>query len=142
VIVLDANILIYSYDIGWSRHAKARAWAEETFSGSETVGLSWQAVCAFLRLMTNRWLPGSRFSLEQAAQIVDGWLRLPNVGILVPGEQHWSLLRRMVIEGQASGSLVRDAEIAALTIEYGGVLCTADRDFARFPGLRWKNPLE
>jgi hypothetical protein len=48
----------------------------------------------------------------------------------------------MVVEGQASGSIVSDAEIAALTMEYGGVLYTADRDFARFPGLRWKNPLE
>jgi predicted nucleic acid-binding protein len=47
----------------------------------------------------------------------------------------------MILEGQASGPLVSDAEIAAITIEHGGVLHTADRDFARFPGLRWKNPL-
>ncbi len=94
MIVFDANILIYAYDSGSSRHTKARAWVEETFS------------------------------------------------VLAPGEQHWPLLRQMVIEGQASGALVSDAQIAALTIEYGGVLYTADRDFARFPGLRWKNPLE
>ena len=65
----------------------------------------------------------------------------PNVRVLVPGDQHWPLLRRMLVEGQASGPLVSDAIIAALTIEHGGMLHTADRDFARFPGLRWKNPL-
>jgi hypothetical protein len=62
--------------------------------------------------------------------------------LLIPGDHYWPLFRRMLIEGQASGALVSDAEIAALTLEYGGVLHTADRDFARFPGLRWKNPLE
>jgi len=59
----------------------------------------------------------------------------------VPADEHWSVLRQMILEGQASGPLVSDAEIAAITIEHGAVLHTADRDFARFPGLRWKNPL-
>jgi predicted nucleic acid-binding protein len=73
--------------------------------------------------------------------VVEEWLQQPNVQVLAPGDQHWSVLRRMILEGRASGPLVRDAQIAALTIEFGGVLHTADRDFARFPGLRWKNPL-
>ena len=65
----------------------------------------------------------------------------PNVRLLAPGEHHWTLLRHTILEGQARGPLVSDAELAALTIEYGGVLHTTDRDFARFPGLRWTNPL-
>jgi len=141
VIVCDANLLIYSYNSGSAHHAKARAWLEEIFSGIEVVGLPWQALSAFLRVMTNRRLPGERFTLEQAARIVDLWLTTPNVRVLMPGDHYWPLFRRMLIEGQASGALVSDAEIAALTIEYGGELHTADRDFARFPGLRWKNPL-
>ena len=79
--------------------------------------------------------------MAQAAREVEGWLEQPNVRVLAPGDDHWPVLRRMVVEGQASGPLVSDAEIAALTIEYGGVLYTADRDFSRFPGLRWKTPL-
>jgi toxin-antitoxin system PIN domain toxin len=142
VIVCDANLLIYSYNTGSPRHAKARAWLEEIFSGIEAVGLPWQAASAFLRVMTNKKLPGERFSLVQAAQIVELWQANANVRVLIPGDHYWPLFRRMLIEGQASGALVSDAEIAALTLEYGGVLHTADRDFARFPGLRWKNPLE
>jgi len=86
-------------------------------------------------------LPAERFSLLQAAQIVDLWLDHPNIQVLTPGDRYWTLFRRMVVEGRAAGPLVSDAEIAALTIEFGGVLHTADRDFARFPGLRWVNPL-
>jgi len=80
-------------------------------------------------------------SLDQAAQLVDEWLEQPNVRVLSPGDEHWILLRRMIVEGQASGALISDAQLAALTMEYGGVLHTTDRDFARFPGLRWTNPL-
>ncbi len=141
MIVLDANILIYAYDSGSSQHTKARAWVEKTFSGLESVGLSWQTVSAFLRVMTNTRLPGPRLSLEQAARLVDEWLEQTNVRVLSPSDEHWISLRRMIVEGQASGALISDAQLAALTMEYGGVLHTTDRDFARFPGLRWTNPL-
>jgi uncharacterized protein len=141
MIVLDANLLIYSYDARSSHHKQSLAWIETAFSGTETVGLPWKTVSAFIRVLTNRRLPGLRLSLEQAAELVDEWGAQPSVRFLLPGEDYWQVLRRVIIQGQASGPLVSDAEIAALTIEYGGVLHTADRDFARFPGLRWKNPL-
>lgn len=141
MIVLDANLVIYAYNSGSVHHAKARAWLEAVFSDGELVGLPWQAVSAFLRVMTNPRVPAERFTPEQATRIVDLWLAHPSVRELTPGDSYWPLLRRMVVEGQAPGALVSDAEIAALTIEYGGVLHSADRDFTRFPGLRWVNPL-
>ncbi|MFY9559144.1 MAG: type II toxin-antitoxin system VapC family toxin [Terriglobales bacterium] len=141
MIVLDANILLYAYDSASSHHAKARAWIEGVFSGSAPVGLPWQTTSAFLRIMTNPRLPGERFTLEEAVQVVDRWMEQPNIRLLVPGDDHWLLFRQMIVEGQAPGALVTDAHLAALTIEYGGVLHTTDRDFARFPGLRWTNPL-
>jgi toxin-antitoxin system PIN domain toxin len=91
--------------------------------------------------MTNPNLPGERFTVDEAVQIIDQWLNQPNVRLLAPGDEHWRLLRQMIVAGQAQGPLVSDAQLAALTIEYGGVLHTTDRDFARFPGLRWLNPL-
>ena len=141
MIVLDANILLYAYDSASSHHAKARAWIEQIFSGTELVGVPWQTISAFLRIMTNLRLPGERFTLQEAAEVVDRWLEQPNVRAMAPGDDHWGLFRQMIVEGQAPGGLVSDAHLAALTIEYGGVLHTTDRDFARFPGLRWTNPL-
>jgi uncharacterized protein len=141
LIVVDANLLIYSYDTDSPHHAGSRAWLEKTFSGAEAVGLSWHSICAFLRVVTNRRLLHSARPVEEALQTVEEWLAQPNVRVLTPGDHHWVLLRRIVLEASASGPLVNDAELASLTMEHGGVLHTADRDFARFPGLRWANPL-
>lgn len=140
MIVLDVNILLYAYGTASPQHEKARACVEELFSGAQPVGLPWQTITAFLRISTNSRLAGAR-PVAEAAREIEEWLDQPSVRVLAAGDDHWPVLRRMVVEGQASGPLVSDAEIAALTIEYGGVLYTADRDFSRFPGLRWKNPL-
>jgi len=141
VIVLDANILLYAYDSDSDRHARARAWVEQTFSGACPVGLPWQTVTAFVRIVTNPRLSGKRFTPADVIEIVDQWVNQPNLRLLAPGDHHWSFLRQMILDGQARGPLVTDAQLAAITIEYGGVLHTTDRDFSRFPGLRWKNPI-
>jgi toxin-antitoxin system PIN domain toxin len=140
VIVLDANILFYSYSTGSPEHQKARACVESLFSGTELVGLPWQTITAFLRISTNPRLPGTRSGIEAAREVQD-WLEQPNVRLLSPGDDHWRVLCRMIFEGQAFGPMISDAQIAALTIENGAVLYSSDRDFARFPGLRWINPL-
>jgi len=141
VIVLDANILLYAYDPTAREHGRARAWLEGVLSERTPIGIPWQTVHAFLRIATNPKIGGKGASPEQTAAVVEEWLAQPNVRLLVPGDEHWSQLRRMMIEGQARGPLVTDAQLAALAIEHGGELYTTDRDFARFPGLRWKNPL-
>jgi uncharacterized protein len=140
VIVLDVNILFYSYSTFSPEHEKARICVERLFSGTELVGLPWQTIAAFLRISTNPRLPGARPAIE-ATEEVEGWLSQPNVQIVTPGDDHWRVLRRVMLEGQAFGPLVSDAQIAALTIEHGAVLYSSDRDFARFPELRWVNPL-
>lgn len=142
MIVIDANLLIYSHDKRSPHYARSSTWIEAVFSSAEPVGLPWQSISAFLRVVTNRRLPGRGVGLPDAVETVEDWLKQPNLRILVPGDGYWDLLRRMILDGQATGPLVSDAEVAALTIEYGGVLHTADRDFARFPGLRWVNPLQ
>ena len=141
MIVVDVNLLLYAYGAPSPRQEKARAWLETTLSGEEAIGLPWQVISAFVRIVTNPKLPGLRRSIKEATEAVDAWLAQPSVRVLTPGDEHWPLFRRMLVDGQASGDLVSDAHIAALTMEYGGVLYTTDRDFARFPGLRWKNPL-
>jgi uncharacterized protein len=141
MIVLDANILLYAYDEKAELWQQAREWVSCIFSAEDPVGLPWQTVGAFLRISTNPSLRGSRFTMREATEIVDSWLQEPNVQGLAPGDRHWAILEELLIAGQVRGPRVTDAQLAALTIEYGGVLHTTDRDFARFPGLRWINPL-
>ena len=142
MIVLDANLLLYAYDSSSKKHKQARQWLESVFSSSTAVGLPWQTVGAFLRIVTHPRIPGQKFSIEDAVQVVDQWLEQPNVRLLAPGEQHWSLLRQLLVDGQAAGPLITDGQLAAVTMENGGVLHTTDRDFARFPGLRWTDPID
>jgi toxin-antitoxin system PIN domain toxin len=141
MIVLDVNILIYAFDETCGEHQKAQEWIEEVFSGDELVGLPWQTVGVFLRILTNPSLSGERLTMQQALSIVDEWIDMPHIRFLAPGETHWSIFRDMLVKGDVRGKLTTDAALAALTIECGGVLYTNDRDFARFPGLRWVNPL-
>jgi len=141
VIVLDANILLYAYSFEAPEHSAARGYLERIFAAREKIGLPLQSIAAFLRIVTHPRLGRTRISLAEAVEVVDQWLSLPQVRVLVPGESHWHILRRMLIEGHATGRLVTDAQIAAVTVEFGGELQTNDRDFARFPGLRWQNPL-
>jgi toxin-antitoxin system PIN domain toxin len=141
MIVLDVNLLIYAYDTTCKEHKKALAWVDEVFSGDEIIGLPWQTISAFLRILTYPGVIGERFSMEHALAIVDQWMEMPHVRTMPPGEAYWRLFREMLVMGDVRGKLTTDAALAATTIEYGSILYTNNRDFARFPGLRWVNPL-
>jgi toxin-antitoxin system PIN domain toxin len=141
VIVLDVNLLIYAADGNTVLHDVARRWLQSIISGSELIGLPWQTIHAFLRISTHPRVSGSQVSIERSVGAIQQWMDLPHVRVLSPGERHWGILKDMLTEGQARGALTADAQLAAVAIEYGGVLHTTDRDFARFPGLRWVNPL-
>ncbi|HXL23185.1 MAG TPA: TA system VapC family ribonuclease toxin [Candidatus Dormibacteraeota bacterium] len=141
MIVLDANVLLYAYDSHSPAFEKAKEWLEGVFSDGTPIGLPWQTILAFLRISTDPRLPGSRFSIEEASSLVDRWLEQPNVRLLSGSDEHWPILRATMKDGQARGPLVGDAHLAALAISFGATLYTTDRDFARFPGLRWANPL-
>lgn len=142
MIVLDVNILLYASDAAAGQHRKAKGWLEAIMNEDELIGLPWQTIHAYLRIATNPRMTQGGASMEMALEVARQWIAQPNVRTLVPGERHWSLLQRMLIEGNIRGPRTTDAHLAALTIEYGGVLHTTDRDFFRFPGLRWMNPLE
>lgn len=140
-MLIDANLLLYAYDSGSRYHGRARGWLEATLSGDEPVGFAWQTLLAFLRITTSPRVLERPIGIAEATSVVAGWLAQPGVTVLDPGERHWSLMQRLLPAAQAAGPLVMDAHLAALAIEHGATLCTHDRDFARFPGLRVSYPL-
>lgn len=141
MILVDANLLLYAHNSSTEQHEKARVWLEEVFSGHEPVGLSWPTILAFLRITTNPRLPHP-LSRAEAMQIVSEWLERPQAVLVGPGENHWEILQHLLSAGKATGSLVMDAHLATIAIEHGATLYTTDRDFARFPKLRFRNPIE
>jgi toxin-antitoxin system PIN domain toxin len=142
VIVFDANILLYATDPDTPQHRRAHRTVLNALEGAELVGLPIQSVSAFLRISTHKGILKHPFMVKEALEIVDEWMALPHVRLLVPGDRFWPIFHRMLTETHVSGRSITDAEIAAVTVEYGGELQTNDRGFARYPGLRWKNPLE
>jgi len=141
VILVDANLLLYAYHPRAEQHEESRAWLEAVLSGPDLVRFAWLTLWAFLRIATSPRVFESPLSTSEAEAAISSWLGQPAVGILDPGERHWDILRGLVRDGQAAGALVMDAVLAAIALEHGATICTTDRDFARFPGLKWMNPL-
>lgn len=102
----------------------------------------WPTILAFIRISTNPRIFDNPMSLIEAFKIIDAWLERDNVHWIEPGLQHWPILKQTLRDGQAVGPLVTGGHIAALALERGAVVYSADRDFARFPNLRWVNPLQ
>ncbi len=141
MILVDANLLIYAIDRDSPHHKPARKWVEAALSGSTTVGLAWGVILAFLRLTTRPGILRRPMSAETALGFVDEWLSLPAVETVVPGDRHWQVFRNLLKAAGTAGNLTSDAHLAALAIERGATVFSADSDFARFPGLRHENPL-
>lgn len=139
--VPDLNLLIYAIDRSSHSHAAARRWWNERLSGTETVAFSWTVLLGFVRLTTSPRIMQSPLSASEALDYVDRWLGLPITTVIDPTPRHASVLRDLLGALGTAGNLVSDAHLAALAIEHGAELCSADHDFGRFPGLRWIDPL-
>lgn len=142
MITVDANLLIYATAEGLPEHHRGKAWLEQTLATDEPVRLSWGTLLAYLRISTNPRIFKAPLSMERAVSFVTTLLGFPNVSLLEPGPRHWLILSNLLQKGQARAELVSDAHLAALAIENGATLCTNDRDFSRFPGLRVQYPLQ
>lgn len=141
MILLDANLLMYAVDKDAPFHRKARSWLESAISGPDSVGLPWNVLLAFLRLTTRPGVPRNPLPLSSAFDLIAAWLDQPSVTVLHPGPRHLRVLRDLLMPIGTGGNITSDAHLAALAIEHGAELCSSDSDFARFRGLKWRNPL-
>ena len=141
MILVDVNVLLYAEDSLSTYHDTAREWWDAQLSGRSPVCLCWTVLTAFIRIGTNRQVFERPLSLKDAIHRVQSWIDQPCTRLIHPTERHWQVLQELLEQGQAVGNLVADAHLAALAIEHGCQLYSTDSDFARFPKLKWKNPL-
>jgi len=142
MILIDANLLLYAYDSSSEYHKNAKGWFEEVLSQPEPVRLAWMTILAFLRISTNPRAFARPLSINEALAVVSEWLSIPSVRILNPTERHIEIMNSLLPTAQVSGPLVMDGHLAALAIEHGATLYTNDKDFARFSGVRLRNPFQ
>lgn len=141
MILVDANLLVYAYVSSMPQHKHARDWLDEKLNEASPVGLPWPSLLSFARLVTNPRVFERPESMENAWRQIESWLNRPPVWIPAPTERHAAVLGMLLTKTAGRSNLVPDAHLAALAIEHGLILCSADGDFARFPGLRWQHPL-
>ncbi len=142
MILVDSNILVYAHVSSMPQHGRARPWLDAQLSGDARVGLPWPSLLAFLRLVTNPRVFARPESMTDAWSRAADWLDCDVAWIPQPTERHPEILARLLSSSGVQGNLVPDAHLAALAIEHGLELCSTDGDFARFAGLRWRNPLQ
>jgi len=141
VTILDTNLLLYAVNRGAPLHDVARPWLERALSGNEPVGFAWIVILAFLRVSTKPTVFPEPLNITQALDVTGIWLEQPCAVIVHPSERHHAILHDLLERLGTGGNVTSDAHLAALAIEHGAELCSCDSDFARFPGLRWRNPL-
>lgn len=141
MIVPDVNLLLYAVVSGFPQHRRARAWWEATLNGPSRVGLAQPALFGFLRIVTNARILTSPLPIPDAVGYVRGWLAQPDVDLLVPGRRHLTIALDLLEGAGTAGNLTTDVQLAAYAIENDAEMCSNDTDFARFPDLKWVNPL-
>ena len=140
-MLLDANILLYAVDDASPFHERARTWMEAALNGPRRVGIPWNSLTAFVRITTNPRALREPLTAAEAWSFVDGWLDAPTVWIPSPGPRHRDILGRLIRDLDLRANLVGDAALAALCVEYGLQIVSADSDFARFGEIGWLNPV-
>ena len=138
----DVNVLLYAFRPEYPRHGEYRAWLHELISGDQRYGISELVLSSVVRTLTNPQIFKAPEKTATALEYVEFLRNQPLGVVLAPGPRHWEIFARLVEAAGATGNLVADAYHAALAIEHGCEWITADRHFARFPGLRWRHPLQ
>src|SRR6266699_3708076 len=141
LILIDVNILVYAKRQDSPNHTKFRAWLEETLRSDLIFGVSEIVLSSVVRILTHPQIFREPTQLDEALQYVNSLREHPGCVLVSPGERHWEIFTRLCKTVGARGNLVSDAFFAALAMESGAEWITTDRDYARFPGLRWRHPL-
>ena len=142
MILVDTNLLLYAHVRTFPQHTQAREWLDARLSSNDPVGLPWMSLLGFLRIVTNPRVFERPEPMHLAWNQVANWLDCKVVWIPQPTERHREVLESLLNGPGILANLVPDAHLAALAIEHGLTLCSADSDFALFQNLRWQNPLK
>jgi uncharacterized protein len=140
VILADVNVLIYAFRKDTAQHAICKSWLDNVVSGDAQFGISPLALSAVARIATDPRIFKHASAVQEVFVYCDNLLNQPNCEIVLPGERHWKIFKRLCIETGTRGSRISDAWFAALAIEHACTWVTYDRDYARFPGLDWQEP--
>jgi uncharacterized protein len=138
--LLDVNVVLAAHRSDHPDYSVASKWLSGLIASGERFGVPWLVLWSFLRLATNRRIFPVPTPMDDALAFITALRSQAQHVPVDAGLGHLDVLTKVCTDGQASGDLVPDAALAALAMEHGGEVVSFDRDFARFPGLRWSSP--
>lgn len=140
MILPDVNILVHAFRSDSSEHGRCRLWLNRMVNGEARYGMAPQVLSGVIRVTTHPKVFVKPSSIDEVLRFCNILLSQSHCAVIQPGERHWEIFTRLCTEADARGNMVPDAWFAALAIETGCEWITLDRDYARFPGLRWRVP--
>ncbi len=140
MILPDVNVLVAAARQDATKHAECNAWLQSAIESEAVLGLSEVVLSGVVRICTHPRIFGTPSTIDEVLGFCNALREQPNVVLVTPGNRHWDIFCTLCAQADARGNLVSDAYLAALAIEQGAEWVTMDRDFARFPSLRWKSP--
>jgi uncharacterized protein len=140
MILPDVNVLVHAFRADAGDHVLCRRWLNAVVNGDSRYGIFPQVLSGVIRVTTHPKIFSQPSALAEVIRFCDLLLAQPHCVVVQPGPQHWSIFSRLCEEADARGNLSADAWYAAVAIESGCDWITLDRDYARFPGLRWQPP--
>jgi toxin-antitoxin system PIN domain toxin len=140
--LVDVNVLVYAHRLDSARHQEYADWTRNLLADQEPYGVADIVLSGFLRVVTHPKVFRQPTPLETALAFVEVLRTQPNCVPVAPGQRHWAIFTDLCLAAGVKGNLVPDAYLAALAIESGSEWITTDRDYSRFPGLRWRHPLD
>ncbi len=138
VILPGVNVLIYAFRRDTPEHSRYRDWLDSVVNGEAPYGMSPRVLASVIRIATHPRVFANPGNLREAFAFSNALMGQPHCRLVQPGPAHWRIFREICRRSHAAGNLVQDAWFAALAIESGCEWVTADRDFARFEGLKWR----
>jgi toxin-antitoxin system PIN domain toxin len=142
MLLCDVNVLVYAHRQDVADHARYLGWLEQVMVTESAFGISELVLSGFVRIVTHPRVFHDPSPLEAALAFAAALRDHPHAIAVAPGSQHWDIFARLCGAARARGNLIADAYLAALAIESGSEWITTDRDYARFPGLRCRHPLD
>ena len=140
MILTDVNVVIYAFRADSKDHVNYKTWLEDVINGPAAYGISPQILSSVVRICSHPRIFAQPSDIDELLEYCGILLGQPNATIIVPGDRHWTLFGKLCVDARATGNLAQDAWNAALVIEAGCEWITTDRDYARFPGLKWRSP--
>lgn len=141
MILPDVNVLVYAFRREAEHHERYATWLAGVIAGADELALHDVVLASMARIVTNPRIFADPAPMSATLDFLSRVRAARRARWLPPSSVTWDELDQLTRQDRGiRGNLVPDAHLAALALAHGCRIATADRGFARFPGLTCFDP--